>query len=47
LILCLGSTAVDAQKRIAGFIETMPTAKLKQLFPGAAGFTPRGERDPL
>ncbi len=35
-----------AQKRIAGFIEEMPTAKLRQLFPAAATFTPRGE-EPL
>ena len=25
----------------------MPTARLKQLFPAAVAFTPRGERDPL
>jgi transcriptional regulator of nitric oxide reductase len=36
-----------AQKPIAGFIEPMPTAKLKQLFPRAVAFTPRGEVDPI
>lgn len=35
-----------AQKRIHGFIEPMPTAKLKQLFPRAASFAPRGDEDP-
>jgi transcriptional regulator of nitric oxide reductase len=38
---------VLAQKRIAGFIDPMPTAKLKQLFPKAVAFTPRGDVDPL
>ena len=38
---------VLAQKPIAGFIDPMPTAKLKQLFPKAVAFTPRGEVDPL
>jgi transcriptional regulator of nitric oxide reductase len=32
---------------IAGFIDPMPTARLKQLFPAATTFTQRGERDPL
>jgi transcriptional regulator of nitric oxide reductase len=32
---------------VAGFIDPMPTAKLKQLFPSAVAFTPRGEIDPL
>src|SRR5438477_3614144 len=36
-----------AQKPIAGFIDPMPTAKLKALFPKAVAFTPRGEVDPL
>ena len=36
-----------AQKPIAGFIDPMPTAKLKQLFPKAVAFSPRGEVDPL
>ena len=36
-----------AQKPIAGFIDPLPTAKLKQLFPKAVAFSPRGEVDPL
>lgn len=32
---------------VAGFIDPMPTAKLRQLFPNATAFTPRGEKDPL
>lgn len=36
-----------AQRRLAGFIEPMPTAKLQQLFPQAAAFTPRADKDPL
>jgi len=36
----------SAQKRIHGFIDPMPTAKLKQLFPRAASFAPRGEEEP-
>ncbi len=36
-----------AQQRVAGFIEEMPTEKLKQLFPKAVAFTPRGTVDPL
>lgn len=32
---------------LAGFIDPMPSARLKQLFPAAAAFTPRGEKDPL
>lgn len=37
---------VAAQKRVAGFIDEMPTARLKQLFPSAVTFTPRNE-EPL
>ena len=47
LLSCLATIAVAAQKRIAGFIDPMPTAKLQQLFPKAVAFTPRGEKDPL
>lgn len=46
LLLCL-SSGTQAQRRVAGFIEDLPTAKLKQLFPNAGGFTPRGTRDPI
>jgi len=45
--LAFCSLSVAAQKRIAGFIEPMPTDKLKQLFPGAGSFKPRGDVDPL
>jgi transcriptional regulator of nitric oxide reductase len=31
----------------AGFIDPMPAARLKQLFPAAVAFTPRGDKDPL
>ena len=46
-LLVLAPALVGAQRRIAGFIEPMPTAKLKQLFPAAVAFTPRGEKDPI
>lgn len=45
--LLLAPAVFAGQRRIAGFIEPMPTAKLKQLFPKAAFFTPRGEKDPI
>ena len=45
--LVLASLSAAAQKRIAGFIEPMPTDKLKLLFPRAGSFKPRGEIDPL
>lgn len=45
--LLLVPPARGGQRRIAGFIEPMPTAKLKRLFPRAAAFTPRGDKDPL
>lgn len=38
---------VAAQRPIAGFIDQMPTGRLKQLFPDAASFSPRGTIDPL
>jgi len=40
-----GAVVLDAQK-IFGFMDPMPTARLKQLFPKAAAFTPR-DKDPL
>ena len=46
-VLAVLPVVVAAQKRIAGFIEPMPTAKLRQLFPQATAFTPRGDKDPL
>jgi transcriptional regulator of nitric oxide reductase len=36
-----------AQQRVAGFIDPLPVARLKQMFPAAAAFTPRGTVDPL
>src|SRR5947209_234586 len=46
VLLALAPILVIAERK-AGFIETMPTAKLKELFPKAVAFTPRGERDPI
>ncbi len=45
--LVIAPIVLVAQRPIAGFIEPMPTAKLKRLFPSAVAFTPRGEKDPL
>jgi transcriptional regulator of nitric oxide reductase len=45
-VLALSPILAAAQRRIHGFIDPMPTAKLKQLFPRAAAFTPR-DKDPL
>jgi transcriptional regulator of nitric oxide reductase len=45
--LLLLSVLGAAQQRVAGFIEEMPTDKLKRLFPRAVTFAPRGEVDPL
>lgn len=47
VIVLLVPALLVAQRRQAGFIETMPTAKLKEIFPKAVAFTPRGEKDPL
>ncbi|MFN7981803.1 MAG: FMN-binding protein [Vicinamibacterales bacterium] len=44
--LVLAPLALLAQS-VAGFIDPMPTAKLKQLFPAANAFTPRSDRDPM
>ena len=45
-VLLIAPHSGAAQKRVHGFIDPMPTAKLKQLFPRAASFAPRGEEDP-
>ncbi len=45
--LLIAPDVLFAQRPVAGFIDPMPTARLKQLFPNAAAFTPRGEKDPL
>lgn len=47
LLLLAATDVVIAQKRVAGFIDPMPTARLKSLFPAATSFTPRGDKDPL
>ena len=47
VLLLIASEAVRAQKRIAGFIDPMPTARLQSLFPKATAFTPRGDADPM
>jgi transcriptional regulator of nitric oxide reductase len=41
------SLGEGAQRRVAGFIDPLPVARLRQLFPSAASFTPRGTSDPL
>lgn len=45
--LLVAPNVLSAQRPVAGFIDPMPTARLKQLFPTAATFTPRGEKDPM
>jgi transcriptional regulator of nitric oxide reductase len=45
-LLLLAPLVGAAQRPIHGFIDPMPTAKLKQLFPRAASFAPRVD-DPL
>lgn len=45
-VVWLGTVvSLAGQKPIHGFIEEMPTAKLRQLFPKAVAFTPR-DKDP-
>jgi transcriptional regulator of nitric oxide reductase len=49
LTLCAAAALVAplaGQNSRFGFIDPMPTARLRQLFPGAAAFTPRGA-DPM
>lgn len=41
------AVVASAARPIHGFLDPMPTAKLKQLFPGAVAFTPRGEVEPV
>ena len=45
--LLASSPGQGAQQRVAGFIDPVPVARLRQLFPAAAAFTPRGTADPL
>jgi transcriptional regulator of nitric oxide reductase len=46
-LLAIAPVILIAQRRVAGFIEPMPSAKLKELFPKAVAFTPRGDKDPI
>ena len=46
-VLLAAGAAGEAGQRAAGFIDPLPVARLKQLFPSAAAFTPRGTADPL
>ena len=46
LALSAGAVIADAQSRMFGFMDPMPTARLKMLFPKAVAFTPR-DKDPL
>ena len=46
-VVLAGAVVASAARPIAGFIDPMPTAKLKQLFPAAVAFTPRGDVDPV
>ena len=46
ILLAGGAMAADLRQR-AGFIDPLPVARLRQLFPAAAAFTPRGTADPL
>ncbi len=47
IVVTLASAAVvAAAKPIHGFIAAMPTEKLRQLFPSATSFLPRGDADP-
>jgi transcriptional regulator of nitric oxide reductase len=47
LALLLAAPLALLAQSVAGFIDPMPTARLKQLFPSAVAFTPRGEKDPI
>ena len=47
VLLAAVSLGEGAQQRVAGFIDPLPVARLKQLFPLAVSFTPRGTSDPL
>ena len=47
LALLLAAPLALLAQSVAGFIDPMPTVRLKQLFPSAVAFTPRGEKDPI
>ena len=46
-LLAAGALLEGAPQRVAGFIDPLPVARLRELFPSAAGFAPRGSADPL
>ena len=46
-LAALAAVVLAVAQPPAGFIDPMPKARLAELFPGAAAFAPRGERDPL
>jgi len=46
-VLLVAAPLLLIAQSVAGFIDPMPTARLKQLFPSAVAFTPRGEKDPI
>jgi len=47
LVLLVAAPLLLLAQSVAGFIDPMPTARLKQLFPSAVAFTPRGDKDPI
>ena len=47
LVLLVAAPLLLLAQSVAGFIDPMPTARLKQLFPSAVAFTARGEKDPI
>ena len=47
VLLAAVSLGEGAQQRVAWFIDPLPVARLKQLFPAAVSFAPRGTSDPL
>jgi NosR/NirI family nitrous oxide reductase transcriptional regulator len=46
-VLLAAVSLSEGAQRVAGFIDPLPVARLKQLFPAARAFTPRGTADPL
>ena len=47
LVPLLCAPVLSVAQSVAGFIDPMPKARLKQLFPSATTFTPRGDKDPI
>lgn len=46
LLALMAGAVIDAQTKMFGFMDPLPTARLKMLFPKAVSFTPR-DKDPL